>query len=98
MSSFPTLQRPSSLILSLLSYLWSFAYFSSHHRAMLITLKSSLRKIPVIGWATRLYGFIFLARDWTADKVPFANQLKKVTRNLNWGGEDEKLVSRVLDS
>lgn len=88
--------RPPALKLAdplLLSYLWSFAYFSSHHRSILITLKASLRKIPVIGWATRLYGFIFLARDWTADKVPFANQLKKVTRNLKRGGEEEKLVS-----
>ncbi|ORY88240.1 acyltransferase-domain-containing protein [Leucosporidium creatinivorum] len=77
-------------------YLWSFAYFASHHGSILITLKSSLRKIPVIGWATRLYGFIFLARNWTADKVPFANQLKKVVRNLKRGGDDEKLALLVF--
>lgn len=75
-----------------ISYIWSLAYLSHHHGSVLITLKASLRRIPIIGWACSLYGFIFLARNWMADKVPFKRQLQKVSEILK-GGKEEKLVS-----
>lgn len=64
-------------------YLWTFAYLSGHDRSMLITLKSSLKHIPFIGWACQLYGFIFLARNWTLDQRPFRTKLQQVGNRLS---------------
>jgi len=59
-------------------YAWCLVYFiglQSVHRHVYITLKDSLRWLPVIGWAMQLYGFIFLARSWVSDRVKLATHL-----------------------
>lgn len=63
-------------------YLWSFAYISRHHSALYITLKRSLKWIPFVGWACQLFGFIFLSRNWVADKGPLKSQLEKVAEGV----------------
>jgi lysocardiolipin and lysophospholipid acyltransferase len=77
-------------------YIWSFAYFSSHHAAMLITLKASLKWIPFVGWACQLYGFVFLARRWASDKGPFKAQLEKVSERCRAGRGDGKLALLIF--
>jgi len=73
-------------------FLWTFAYLSGHHRAILITLKASIRHVPFIGWACSLYGFIFLARDWVQDQTPFRRKLQHVGRDLTAEGSDGRLA------
>ena len=34
-------------------YIWSFAYFADLHASILITLKSSIKWIPFVGWVSR---------------------------------------------
>ncbi|POY75844.1 hypothetical protein BMF94_0925 [Rhodotorula taiwanensis] len=62
-------------------YLWNVAYLSRGHSASLyISLKSSLRKVPLIGWAASEFGFVYLARKWATDKEPFARQLHAIAK------------------
>lgn len=74
-------------------YLWSFAYLTEHHASIFITLKSSLKWIPFVGWACQLFGFIFLSRSWVADKGPFKDQLQVVAKGIEGKrGEEKKLT------
>ncbi|KNZ73498.1 hypothetical protein J132_03262 [Termitomyces sp. J132] len=59
-------------------YAWCLMYFiggQGVHRYVYITLKKSLRWIPIIGWGMQLYGFIFLARSWASDRSQLASHL-----------------------
>ncbi|GJN93190.1 hypothetical protein Rhopal_006237-T1 [Rhodotorula paludigena] len=73
-------------------YLWSFTYLSSHSPSLYIALKSSLRRIPIIGWSIKMLGFVFLERNWARDAKPFARQLRQIGEETNRGGIDEKLA------
>ncbi|GAA5909979.1 hypothetical protein JCM6882_008419 [Rhodosporidiobolus microsporus] len=71
-------------------YLWAFAYTSGHHDSLYIALKSSLRKIPIIGWSAQLFNFIFLDRKWETDRSNFRHQLGRIARTTLDGGKGEK--------
>lgn len=69
-------------------YIWGLAYLSRDHSSTLfISLKSSIRKVPVIGWAADQFGFVFLERNWSADKEPFAKQLHAIAAENRSPGE-----------
>ncbi|GAA5939224.1 uncharacterized protein JCM15063_004459 [Sporobolomyces koalae] len=57
-------------------YIWQFLYLVNHHSNVYIALKSSLRKIPIIGQACQWFGFAFLERNWLKDRRGFGNDLK----------------------
>ena len=59
-------------------YLWWIAYTSKQHGAIYIILKETLKYIPIIGPAMMFYGFIFMARNWTKDKLRLQYRLKKL--------------------
>ncbi|GAA5992140.1 hypothetical protein JCM10908_001784 [Rhodotorula pacifica] len=74
-------------------YLWILAYLSAGHSASLyISLKSSLRRIPIIGSAAHLFGFIFMARKWATDKEPFKRQLEEIARENEGEGKQMALL------
>lgn len=56
-------------------YLWCLAYYGDLADSILIILKDSLKWIPFIGWGMQFFRFIFLARNWNADKGPLAKHL-----------------------
>jgi len=62
-------------------YAWCLSYFigpQGVHRYIYITLKKSLQWVPIVGWGMQLYGFIFLARSWAADRVHLASDLSSL--------------------
>ncbi|BGP10895.1 hypothetical protein JCM10049v2_006789 [Rhodotorula toruloides] len=77
-------------------YLWDFAYLADHSSSIYIALKSSLRQIPIIGWAASWFGFIFLERRWASDRAPFRRQLKRIAQETNRGGKDQKLALLIF--
>ncbi|BGP27182.1 lysocardiolipin and lysophospholipid acyltransferase [Rhodotorula toruloides] len=77
-------------------YLWDFAYLTEHASAIYIALKSSLRKIPIIGWAASWFGFIFLERRWASDRTPFRQQLSRIAKETNRGGQEQKLALLIF--
>ncbi|PWN90411.1 acyltransferase-domain-containing protein [Acaromyces ingoldii] len=56
-------------------YLWCLAYYGDLADSILIILKDSLKWIPFVGWGMQFFRFIFLARNWLADKGPLAKHL-----------------------
>ncbi|KAF6766392.1 acyltransferase-domain-containing protein [Ephemerocybe angulata] len=69
-------------------YAWCFTYFLSPkgvHRYVYITLKKSLRWVPIVGWGMQFFNFIFLARSWASDRVQLAADLTRLGR----AAEDE---------
>ncbi|KAF7319976.1 Lysocardiolipin acyltransferase [Mycena kentingensis (nom. inval.)] len=59
-------------------YSWCMCYFigdAGVHNSVYITLKKSLQWLPIIGWAMRLYNFIFLARSWVSDRKQLSTHL-----------------------
>ncbi|GAA5973033.1 hypothetical protein JCM11641_000372 [Rhodosporidiobolus odoratus] len=77
-------------------YDWTFAYVSGHHDSLYIALKSSLRRIPIIGWAAELFNFIFLDRKWETDRQNFRHQLGRIARTTMDGGEGEKAAVLIF--
>ena len=61
-------------------YLWWIAYSNGMHGRIYIILKESLKRIPVIGWGMQLCQFIFLKRNWEADKPNMASHLKRLNK------------------
>ncbi|KAL1959026.1 hypothetical protein VTO42DRAFT_3267 [Malbranchea cinnamomea] len=59
-------------------YLWWAAYTNETHGYIYIILKESLKYIPLIGQGMMLYGFIFMARKWVADKPRMQHRLEKL--------------------
>lgn len=71
------------------------AYLSrdgDHSASLFISLKSSLRRIPIVGSACQLFGFIFMARKWATDKEPMARQLDEIARENARVGEPMALL------
>jgi lysocardiolipin and lysophospholipid acyltransferase len=59
-------------------YAWCLLYFVGPrgvHRQVYITLKKSLKWIPIIGWGMQFFNFIFLARSWASDRLQLAHDL-----------------------
>jgi len=59
-------------------YAWCLTYFLSPHgihRYVYITLKKSLRWVPILGWGMQFFNFIFLARSWASDRIYLVKQL-----------------------
>lgn len=45
-----------------------------------ITLKNTLKWIPVVGWGMQFFNFIFLARSWASDKLQLASALAALVK------------------
>lgn len=76
-------------------YLWNLAYLSrngEHSASLFISLKNSLRRIPLVGAACQLFGFIFMARKWATDKEPLARQLDEIARENAAAGAGEPVA------
>ncbi|KAE9410871.1 hypothetical protein BT96DRAFT_846615 [Gymnopus androsaceus JB14] len=58
-------------------YAWCLLYYVGQgaHKHVYITLKKSLKWIPVVGWGMQFFDFIFLARSWASDRVQLATHL-----------------------
>ncbi|KIK71227.1 hypothetical protein GYMLUDRAFT_33364 [Collybiopsis luxurians FD-317 M1] len=58
-------------------YAWCFLYYIGQgvHKHVYITLKKSLRWVPVVGWGMQFFDFIFLARSWASDRLQLAVHL-----------------------
>jgi len=61
-------------------YTWCLAYFMDTHRDVCIVLKKSLKWVPIFGWCTQFFNFIFLARSWASDRLHLVKQLSLVGR------------------
>lgn len=61
-------------------YLWWIAYTAGKHGNVYIILKESLKKIPVIGWGMQLNKFIFLKRNWEADKPHLSEHMQRLNK------------------
>ncbi|KAM5485118.1 protein required for normal CLN1 and CLN2 G1 cyclin expression [Microsporum canis] len=59
-------------------YLWWVTYTNQMHGHIYIILKESLKYIPLVGQGMTLYGFIFMARKWMADKPRLQHRLKSL--------------------
>jgi len=56
--------------------MWWSAYIIGSHGHLYIILKSALKKIPVIGRGLEFFSFIFLSRNWDADKAGFEQSIR----------------------
>ncbi|KAG8818240.1 hypothetical protein FRC17_010892, partial [Serendipita sp. 399] len=59
-------------------YLWCLSYFANTHAYILITLKKTLKWIPILGWGMQFFDFIFLARSWASDQNRLTSALAKI--------------------
>ncbi|CCH62843.1 hypothetical protein TBLA_0I01850 [Henningerozyma blattae CBS 6284] len=62
-------------------FLWWLCYTSDLAGNVVIMLKESLSKIPVIGGGMKNYNFIFLKRHWENDKVTMNKYLNNMNEN-----------------
>lgn len=53
-------------------------YFGNLHQSITIILKASLKWVPIVGPAMQMFRFIFMHRNWEADKVGLAKALRKM--------------------
>ncbi|GME23843.1 Phospholipid/glycerol acyltransferase [Neofusicoccum parvum] len=60
-------------------YLWWVAYTNKMAGHVYIILKESIKNIPLIGWGSQFYNFIFLARNWEKDKPRFQEHLQQLS-------------------
>ncbi|KAG5519783.1 hypothetical protein PMAC_000056 [Pneumocystis sp. 'macacae'] len=60
-------------------YIWWIAYIRRIHDGIYIVLKDSLRKIPIVGWGMKTFGFIFLSRSWSKDRHKLENHLEHLS-------------------
>ncbi|KAL1915644.1 uncharacterized protein VTP21DRAFT_6403 [Calcarisporiella thermophila] len=65
-------------------YLWFFAYFADAHATLKIILKDSLRTVPIFGWGMQFFDFIFIRRNWTADRVSLEQHLTRLKNSKFW--------------
>ncbi|KAH7141233.1 acyltransferase-domain-containing protein [Dactylonectria estremocensis] len=63
-------------------YLWWVAYANSPGTDghIYIILKESLGKVPLLGWAMRFFGFIFMSRKMATDQPRLAYRLNKLSQ------------------
>ncbi|GAA5977858.1 hypothetical protein JCM5350_006199 [Sporobolomyces pararoseus] len=77
-------------------FLWTFYYLTDSSPSLYIALKSSLKKIPIIGQACNWFGFAFLERNWSKDKVNFERQLDGMSKDCKAAGEEEGKLDFLL--
>ncbi|GAA5954299.1 hypothetical protein JCM3765_005344 [Sporobolomyces pararoseus] len=77
-------------------FLWTFYYLTDSSPSLYIALKSSLKKIPIIGQACNWFGFAFLERNWSKDKVNFERQLDGMSKDCRAAGEAEGKLDFLL--
>ncbi|KAH8835354.1 acyltransferase-domain-containing protein [Flagelloscypha sp. PMI_526] len=64
-------------------YAWCLLYFigpDGMHRDIYITLKKSLKWVPIVGWGMQFFNFIFLARSWAADRKQLSVSLSALAQ------------------
>ncbi|RKP19072.1 hypothetical protein ROZALSC1DRAFT_29302 [Rozella allomycis CSF55] len=61
-------------------YYWWIIDCVSHGSDIVIMLKDSLRKIPVIGWAMDMFEFVFVKREWRYDSTNIEKKLKSIDK------------------
>ncbi|KAJ7655086.1 acyltransferase-domain-containing protein [Mycena polygramma] len=74
-------------------YGWCLTYFigpNGVHDSVYITLKKSLKWVPILGWGMNFYNFIFLARSWVSDRVQLSTHLSALGKAAE--EEDNPLV------
>ena len=59
-------------------YLWWVAYTSRLHGHIYIILKEGLKYVPFIGPGMMFFGFVFMKRKWSSDKVGLQHRLRKL--------------------
>lgn len=59
-------------------YLWWVAYLNGSHDVLYIILKESVKYIPILGWGSYLFSFIFLARDMKKDRSNIERRINKM--------------------
>lgn len=55
----------------------SLLYFAQLHSSIIIVLKASLKWVPMVGPAMQMFRFIFMQRNWNADKLSLGKMLTK---------------------
>lgn len=59
-------------------YAWCFLYLCSPkgvHKHITITLKRTLKWLPIVGWGMQFFNFVFLKRSWASDRLQLASDL-----------------------
>lgn len=49
------------------------------HGHLFIILKESLKWTPILGQGMMFYGFVFVSRNWTVDRLRFGHRLRKLS-------------------
>ncbi|KAL7424006.1 hypothetical protein Q5752_001591 [Cryptotrichosporon argae] len=60
--------------------LWILACYAGHARGIVILLKASLKRVPIVGWGMQFFNFIFLHRSWSADRANLTRALTDLGR------------------
>ncbi|KAG8955404.1 hypothetical protein FRC04_008755 [Tulasnella sp. 424] len=73
-------------------YLWILTYFMNVSDSVIITLKKSLKWVPLVGWGMQFFDFIFLARSWGADKIPLGGHLTRIGEEAHANDDPLSLI------
>ncbi|KIO31945.1 hypothetical protein M407DRAFT_241659 [Tulasnella calospora MUT 4182] len=73
-------------------YLWCLTYFMNVHGSVIITLKKSLKWVPIVGWGMQFFDFIFLARSWDADKIQLGTHLTRIGEEAQTNDDPLSLI------
>jgi len=65
-------------------YMWYLAYTADLQGAIIVTLKKSLKNIPVLGWSMQWFHFLFLSRKWDEDREQIAETAKFLSSDKTW--------------
>ncbi|KAF2159893.1 hypothetical protein M409DRAFT_70776 [Zasmidium cellare ATCC 36951] len=69
-------------------FFWWIAYTAGKHGHFFVVLKDALQRIPLLGWGMKFFSWIFLSRNWEADRVIFEGGIERLadirTRDSMW--------------
>lgn len=65
-------------------FIWWLAYTAGLETAPIMTLKKSLQKIPVLGWAMTQLRFLFLSRHWAEDEKFIEDTTDYFAKDKSW--------------
>lgn len=65
-------------------FIWWLAYTAGLETAPIITLKKSLQKVPVLGWAMTRLRFLFLSRHWAEDQKLIQETTAYFAEDRSW--------------
>lgn len=80
------LSRVRTIVLSnhLTNYDWLYVLVVLHalgkYEDLFIILKESLSRVPIYGYGMRIFGYVFLKRDWSRDKETISNALTEIKK------------------